>query len=153
MAEWQFWKYELQIWCDHEIRSSPSCNSRILLFYILSNLHFRSPSFHGGAPSDFSCFCLVFTIFMHIWQHPMWDLRFECIWYIGQLILLILLTWNNTRWCGFRIYISQHRFTFHWSFEISFLLLICVLRIHKLGFLIFDVLFQIWSAWLFHFDV
>jgi len=36
------------------------------IFYILSNHHFRSPSFHGGAPCSFSRFWLVFTVFMHI---------------------------------------------------------------------------------------
>ena len=35
---------------------------------------------HGGAPLVFDVFALMFAISTHIWQHPIWDLRFECIW-------------------------------------------------------------------------
>ena len=84
--------------------------SRTLHLLHLSIHHFRAPSFHGSASCDFSRFCLVFTVFMHIWHHPLRVLRFDFVFYLGQLILWILLTWTNTHWWGFRIYISQHHF-------------------------------------------
>jgi len=119
VAEWQFCNYEWHGWYDHELGlherrpAAPSSSTS------LQNLHFRSPSFHGRPPCGFSRFWLIFTVFMHIWQHPLRVLRLEFVFLLGQFVLWVLLTWNNTHSWGFRIYIWQHRFAFHLSFEIS----------------------------------
>ena len=90
-------------------------------------------------PCGFSRFCLIFTVFMHIWQHPLRVLRFEFVFYIGQLIL-----WFH--WLGTIPIHGVFRFIYHSTIfyiplklEISLLLLICVFRIQKLGILLISM--------------
>jgi len=92
----------------------------------------------------FFTFLPSFTVFMHIWQLPIRVLRFEFVSSLGS-------SFGGFYWLGIRPIHGVFKFIYHNTVLHSIEALICVSRIHKLEFLIFDVLFHIWSAWLFHF--
>ena len=110
------------------------CTSRTLHLLPFSKLHFRSPSFHGGAPCGFPHFWLIFNVFMHIWQHPLRVLRFEFVLYIGQLVL-----WFH--WLGtipihgvFGFIYHSIIFAFHWSLKSIFCSCFAFLEFKSQGF-------------------
>jgi len=105
-------------WYDHELRLHEEA-SRSIIFNLSSKPPFSFSKLPWTSPLRFFTFLAHFYRFMHIWQHPLRVLRLEFVFLLGQFILWVLLTWNNTHSWGFRIYIWQHRFAFHLSFEIS----------------------------------
>jgi len=137
-SEWQSGNFVNNEWKSEmttRIRSHFMHQPHHIIFYL-------SPSFHGVAPCGFSRFWLIFTVFMHIWQHPLRVLRFEFVFLLGQLVLWFHWLWTIPIHGVFTF--IYHSTVLHsiGALKSLFLVLICVFRIRKLGILVLFLWFQ-----------